>query len=177
MVSVAAEGASSVVGGNRQIFESFAKHSYATIKLNHKVLSLAQLDGEPSTWELTSTSAQDLQSKMYDIVVLAAPYHQTGISIVTSSPLHIPDQPYSHLHVTLVMTNATAPRSCYFNPTWACKDAAPTTVLSTFAPFEAGLSPEPRLNSLNYLRELDECKYAVKSASFPLLYDVIKEDR
>lgn len=168
MVSLAAEGAASVIGGNRLIFENFANRSQATVRLNEKVISLSQLDGHPATWEVTSIASDEIHSAIYDVVVLASPYHQSGISIISPAFVKaIPPQAYSHLHVTLVITNATAPQACFFNPHWACQDPAPTTVLSTFAPFEQGKSKvKPKINSLNYLREVAEGEYAVKRALF-----------
>ena len=164
MVSLAAEGAASVVGGNRLIFENFVNRSRATLRLNENVISLSQLDGHPSTWEVTSTTSDEIRSALYDVVVLASPYYQSGISIISPTFIKpIPPQAYSHLHVTLLVTNATSPQACFFNPHWSCKDPAPTTILSTFAPFEEGRSKiKPRINSLNYLRQVAEGEFAVK---------------
>lgn len=60
-------------------------------------------------------------SRVYDDVIIAAPFHQTGIKIKPSSWSFsktelepIPAQPYVHLHVTLLATTAEHPKPEYF---------------------------------------------------------------
>lgn len=116
IVSWASSGASSVVGGNWQIYDAFLNQSSAKVYLNTSVTTLRQVqETEPSNytqWELT-TDHGDLN--LYDAVIIAAPLHQTGIQMVDAAEVDFGEEvDYVDLHVTLVVTNATAPRLCYF---------------------------------------------------------------
>jgi prenylcysteine oxidase/farnesylcysteine lyase len=162
--SMASGEASSVKGGNWQVFEQFAKRSGAKVLLNTKVKSISRKERKA---EGQTDQANDVNSRRaarwtvetslgntesYDAVILAAPYHQTGISI--RSPAlsddaailaKVPLQPYVHLHVTLLSTKAPTPRPSYFG--WADdKTDVPTMVLTT--PAQNGQQPE--FNSLSY---------------------------
>lgn len=141
LVSIAAEGASSVKGGNRLIFEHMARARGAAVHLQQPVTSLKKLqtsvraDGAksgPVEWEVTSQHLITGQktSKTYDIVVVAAPWHRMKMQVSSAEAKRRAGAPvdYVDLHVTLVVTNATAPQACFFNPHWACRDAAPKTV-------------------------------------------------
>lgn len=136
LVSIAAEGASSVKGGNNQIFEQFVARSGAALHLEHQVTRIEKLEApsKESTraqWALTAVSESGKQkAETYDLLVVAAPWHQTDLQIVGSSAPALlgPPVEYVKLFVTIVITNATAPRACFFNPKWACNDAAPQTV-------------------------------------------------
>lgn len=83
-------------------------------------------------------------------MILAAPFHQSGIKVLNSpAPAHIPPQPYVSLHVAFVITNASAPLPSYFAP-------APATTISkaVFATFDTPSPSKPKFNSLNYLKQL-----------------------
>ena len=60
----------------------------------------------------------------------------------------IPEQPYVHLHVTLLSTSARTPNASYFGLSPGSK--APTTVLTTHDGVRARGAPEPEFNSLTY---------------------------
>lgn len=165
LVSLAATGAVSVRGGNRQIFEQFVARSGARLRLgeNAKVEELLKLDAgrgarrtgtkrtatphvaggesvDRARWVVKTASG--IGGGTYDVstqvlppllerllrrvrpvassgtepavdapcgkpqaVILAAPYHQTGIHFVNSlAPALIPKQPYVCLYVTFVIT-------------------------------------------------------------------------
>ncbi|GAA5901766.1 uncharacterized protein JCM6883_000388 [Sporobolomyces salmoneus] len=151
LVSLAANGAKSVVGGNRKIFEEFVGRSQAKLKLKTKVKEIVKLseEGEKrSKWVVRTETGQD--GGVYDAVILAAPFHQSSISIPHLSTSSIPPpQPYVSLHVTLVLTNASTPLSSYFS--LSPKSTVPNTIFSTFS---TSSSSKPRFNSLNYLKRL-----------------------
>ena len=107
----------------------------------HKVESLTQKSGK---WVLTTTSGE---SRTYDSVILAAPFHSTGITVTPPLRFPIPKQPYIHLHVTLLSTSSPTPNPVYF--TLPNDTASPTTVLTTNDGFANG-GPEPEFNSLTY---------------------------
>ncbi|GAA5964487.1 hypothetical protein JCM3765_006303 [Sporobolomyces pararoseus] len=151
LVSLAANGAVSVKGGNRQIFEQFVERSKAELRLNTRVNQVIKLDpereGGRSKWLVKTEQGQ---GGVYDAVILAAPYHQSSISFpqLSSSSLP-PSQPYVNLHVTIVLTNSTTPLSSYFSlPT---KATVPNSIFSTFT---TPSTSKPKFNSLNYLKSL-----------------------
>lgn len=176
MVSMAASGASSIKGGNRQIFEHFLANSNAKVHLGARVKSIERLrktssdeidsstpsDPTERPWlvryEDTETGRSSLQT--YDAIIYSSPLHPQTPSTVqppafvnSDIPTRVPVVPYVHLHVTLLVTNASNPRAEFFGKHGG--EIVSTTVLSTFEPFDTGKSKtRPRLNSLNYLRNL-----------------------
>lgn len=176
---MAANGASSIKGGNRQLFEHFAANSNARIHLNTRVMSIEKL-------ESTSTSAsngvidptarpwliryEDVDStrtslQLFDAIIYATPMHPTLSSyaspvqfINSNIPSQVPKVDYVHLYVTLLVTNATNPRPEFFSK--KKDEIVPNTILSTFEAFENGKSKiKPRINSLNYLRNLGKISH------------------
>lgn len=92
-----------------------------------------------SLWTVhTSTS-----SRTYKGVILAAPFHQTGINLSSDLAELIPPQPYVHLHVTWLTTRSESPKAEYFG---LAPDAqVPSTILTTSV---GGVKPE--FNSISY---------------------------
>lgn len=83
-------------------------------------------------------------------MILAAPFHQTGIKILNSRAASlIPPQAYVHLHVSFILTNVSSPSPSYFS-------LPPSTTISKaiFATIDTGSPARPAFNSLNYLRRL-----------------------
>ncbi|KAK3306008.1 uncharacterized protein B0T15DRAFT_485483 [Chaetomium strumarium] len=110
MVSLAAEGAVAVVGGNWQIFDGMAHRSGATIALNTTVVGLEKSQGSASshpqyTVSTTSGSAPGSTSAYpvaFDNVVIANPFQFSGISAAEGVLQSTIDQiPYVQLHVTI----------------------------------------------------------------------------
>ncbi|KAG0148773.1 hypothetical protein CROQUDRAFT_40720 [Cronartium quercuum f. sp. fusiforme G11] len=163
LVSLAGSNGVSVAGGNRQIFERFASESKATIHLEHRVTKISKIestDSESSRTQYTISyrdsrqAADDLShSGPFDAVIIAAPFHQTGIdgSELKSSSA-IPIQPYVHLHVTFVVTNATSPSGQFFG--LSDQESMPKTIYSTMMRNVLGKGQRPIFNSLSYLRNL-----------------------
>ncbi|TBU28194.1 FAD/NAD(P)-binding domain-containing protein [Dichomitus squalens] len=148
MCSLAPTGASSVKGGNWQIFEHFIAQSGARVFLNTTVKSVTKLSSKVP-WIIQTASSSE--GRLYRAVIIAAPYHQTGLKVTTGSSdlaATVPEQPYVHLHVTLLSTSARTPNASYFNlPPHA---EAPTTVLTTHDGVRLRGRPEPEFNSLTY---------------------------
>ncbi|EIN13462.1 FAD/NAD(P)-binding domain-containing protein, partial [Punctularia strigosozonata HHB-11173 SS5] len=106
--SLAATGASAVKGGNWKIFERFLAESKANVYLNTTIKSaesIQRADGG-SAWELKTSASDRLSTKEYDSVILAAPFHSTGIEFPRRMRDRVPKQPYVHLHVTLLTTTS-----------------------------------------------------------------------
>ena len=98
-------------------------------------------------WLVKTRDSED--ARPYRAVILAAPFHQTGIQF-TSDPhiATVPPQEYVHLHVTLVTTSSPSFNPSYFN--LAPGSAVPAMILTTRAGARQG-GPEPEFNSLSYL--------------------------
>ncbi|KAI9057361.1 hypothetical protein FKP32DRAFT_1746212 [Trametes sanguinea] len=144
LVSLAPNGASSVKGGNFQIFENFIANSTASVYLNTTVKSISHFS-PAGPWVVESTAFE--QPRLYRSVILAAPFHQTDINF-KASLAPVPEQPYIHLHVTLLSTSSPSPNASYFNLAKGSK--APTSVLTTYDGVRARGGPEPEFNSLTY---------------------------
>lgn len=196
MVSMAANGASSIQGGNRKLFEHFAANSDARVHLGTHVTSVERLRDTPSDgqssmpdpsrrpWLIRYEDVEDGRSALqtYDAVIYAAPMHPTlssyaqEVNFMNSDiPSRIPHLDYVHLYVTLVVTNATSTRPEFFGK--KAGEIMPNTILSTFESFEAGKSKvRPRINSLNYLRNLGSLSnetgngHVVKSECTPSVF-------
>ncbi|KIJ35920.1 hypothetical protein M422DRAFT_232724 [Sphaerobolus stellatus SS14] len=139
LVSEAVTGASSVAGGNFQIFHQFVQRSGARVHLNTEVKSLTKLSKQ---WLLTTSNGTPY---LFDSVILAAPFHLSNITTPHAFHTPIPPQPYIHLHVTLLTTSST-PKSSYFH---LKNTSAPVTVLTTSEGVTHG-GPNPEFNSLTY---------------------------
>ncbi|CDO76404.1 hypothetical protein BN946_scf184937.g18 [Trametes cinnabarina] len=144
LISLAPTGASSVKGGNFQIFEHFVANSTASVYLNTTVKSISHYS--PAGPWVVESSAFD-KPRLYRSVILAAPFHQTNINF-KASLAPVPQQPYVHLHVTLLSTASPAPNATYFNLAKGSK--APTSILTTYDGVRARGGPEPDFNSLSY---------------------------
>ncbi|KAK4249340.1 hypothetical protein C7999DRAFT_30228 [Corynascus novoguineensis] len=111
MVSMAAEGALAVIGGNWQIFHEMVQRSGATVALNTTVVAINNASSasprKPQyTVRITSGSTPSANPTThpvaFDNVILANPYQFSGISAgegVFHSP--IDEIPYVQLHVTI----------------------------------------------------------------------------
>jgi len=139
--SLAAGGGSSVKGGNWQIFEQFVERSGAQIFLKTEVAGIERHSDH--TW----TVVTDVESRDYDAVVIAAPYHNSHIALPADLSSLIPPQPYIHLHVTLLTTTEAAPNPVYFGYKPGSK--VPTTILTSLDGFRRG-GKTPEFNSLSY---------------------------
>ncbi|KAJ2933568.1 hypothetical protein H1R20_g3493, partial [Candolleomyces eurysporus] len=159
--SMAAENAAGVAGGNFQLFEQFLKRSKAEVFLNTPVTSIT-----PKGHQWIVKSARG--SHTYQAVVIAAPFHQTSITVPQSVADQIPPQPYVNLHVTLLSTNASSPSPSYFGLPEGSK--VPQMILTSRANARNG-GNEPEFNSLSYHGTTRPGEWAVKIFSKKPLSD------
>lgn len=114
-VSLAAGGASSVAGGNYQIFERMLKDSLADVRLQTEVTEIIP-GKEESSFRIVTNSSKSGKDEEFDQVFFAAPWHLSPIdkTVAKEFARKIPEQDYVHLHVTLLTTNAPWPSPAYF---------------------------------------------------------------
>ncbi|KAF8641081.1 hypothetical protein AX17_000725 [Amanita inopinata Kibby_2008] len=155
IVSMATSDAASVQGGNYKIFEEFIKRSDAKLLLNATVTSISPKSDSSYHWTVRSAHG----SADYQAIVLAAPFHSTGILLPNSISSQIPPQPYVSLHVTLLTTTSPTPDPTYF----ALPSNANTSrmILTTYEGARKG-GKAPEFNSLSYLGLVREGEWAVK---------------
>ena len=112
------------------------------------------------TWSPNSWTVKSSRGKTaYKAVILAAPFHSTGINLPSSLVEQIPEQPYVHLHVTLLSTTSAYPNPKYFG--LAPSSPAPRMILTTNqGKREGGIGPE--FNSLSYHGLVRDGEWAVK---------------
>ena len=144
-----------VAGGNFKIFEQFLSRSGANLKLKTTVclftptfFSLTKLLQVKSIFPalIPSRGWNVLSSKgleNYKAVILAAPFHQTGIITPPSISSKVPQQPYVHLHVTLVATPSRYPNATYFG--LPAGSPVPSYMITT-----AHGAGKPEFNSVSY---------------------------
>lgn len=120
LVSLAANNAQQIEGGNWQIFDRMAKHSRATLKMGTSVEAITKLpDGK---WSLEYGDARSI----FDKVIVATPLLLANIKF--SEAFSIPDVEYVDLFVTIFTSNEMLSPS-YFGKG---KDAKiPGTILTT----------------------------------------------
>ncbi|KDQ54837.1 hypothetical protein JAAARDRAFT_37950 [Jaapia argillacea MUCL 33604] len=138
--SMAASGASGIRDGNYLIFENFLNRSGADVFLKTPVRSISR-DGD--SWAVQI----DKGTVTYDSVIIAAPFHSTGISFPPSLSSQVPKQPYVRLHVTLLATTAPHPNPALFS--LPSHYRVPTTILTSAEGIRNG-GKAPEFNSLSY---------------------------
>ncbi|KAG6885530.1 hypothetical protein C0993_000526 [Termitomyces sp. T159_Od127] len=155
IVSLATDDARGIKGGNFQLFEQFLKRSGAHVHLNTQVSNISVSTSPSTQWTIKSS----LGEKNYKAVILAAPFHSTGIAIPPSLADSIPEQPYVHLHVTLLTTTSPKPNPTYFKQQSA--SILPEMTLTTYEGVRNG-KKEPEFMSLSYHGLVREGEWAVK---------------
>ncbi|KAL0950719.1 hypothetical protein HGRIS_007495 [Hohenbuehelia grisea] len=155
--SQATDGATSIRGGNFQIFEQFLQRSKANVQLNTKVASItARPFGSTNEWTVRTTSGR---SQQYKAVILAAPFHTSGIALSPLLAARIPPQPYVHLHVTMLVTNSSTFNKAYFG--LAPNASVPSLMLTSAEGIRRG-RPGPEFNSISYHGLVRPGEWAVK---------------
>jgi prenylcysteine oxidase / farnesylcysteine lyase len=149
LVSMAANGAKQIKGGNYQIFEHFLHRSRAFLHLETEVLGIGRKADKK--WTLTTKSHQNTAksspiTRDFDAVILAAPFDKLGITL-PSNTQPITPTPYVHLHVTLLTTKSPAPNPSYFRLEKGSD--VPTMILTSAQGSREG-KPAPEFNSLSY---------------------------
>jgi prenylcysteine oxidase/farnesylcysteine lyase len=98
LISMAAEDATSVKGGNYKIFEKWIDYSNATLQLNTRVESIEKTSR--GTWEVGYNDTVE----EFDQVVIATPWTFANL---TGLGLKVEPVEYRELHVTYVQTNVS----------------------------------------------------------------------
>lgn len=156
LVSLSANSALQVEGGNWQIFEKLAKQSKATLKLATDVTSATKLpDGK---WSLQYAN----ESAVFDKVIIASPFKSANISFADDYP--IPEIEYVDLFVTIFTSNEK------LSPAYFGKDESteiPGTILTTVY-----LSDTPNLKffTISILEYLEDTKDYVYKIFSPKLF-------
>jgi len=140
--SMATEKAVSIEGGNFQIFEQFLLRSKANLFLRSAVHSIKRNPEVPSWIVRTNRGSEN-----YKAVIIAAPFHSTGITFPSAVSSQIPKQPYVRLHVTLLTTTSPQPNPEYFSLSSSSK--VPSMILTTYEGVRKG-GKEPEFNSISY---------------------------
>lgn len=128
MVCMATDGAMSVEGGNWQIFEHMLQTSRANIMLDTAVKNLgAGQDGKLLIGSAQGNQAGVAHSEV-DAIIIAAPFHQTGISIKLEN-ITLPEKiAYVALHVTLFTSPCQLSKEAFNIPV---DQQVPLTILTT----------------------------------------------
>lgn len=155
--SMAADKATAIKGGNYQLFEKFLEHSNATVHLNTTVESILPFAESSKYWNVKTSSGQ---TTVYTAVILAAPFQYSSITLPQSIAASIPEQPYVHLHVTLLTTTSPTANPEYFGLAPNSKPAR--MMLTTNNGVRAGNANAPEFNSLSYHGPARDGEWVVK---------------
>lgn len=160
LVSLAAAGAVSVVGGNWNIFKNFIAESQATLKLNTTAKSLKKVDNQ---WKLKFVENGESATKVFDHVIIAAPFKQTNIKGLDEKiTAKIPEVNYTNLHVTLFSSKFRL-AGTYFNETEIAPSVITTPTLNGTIPFNT-------VSIVDYVAETGDFIYKIFS------FDTIEDE-
>ncbi len=129
-----------------------------------QVTSITSKASSSQPWTVQSNQG----SKNYKAVILAAPFHSTGISLSPALASQIPEQPYVNLHVTLLTTKSPSIDAAYLGlpPT----EKLPSMILTTYDNARKG-GKEPEFNSLSYHGKVSDDEWGVKIFSKEIISD------
>ncbi|QSZ28590.1 hypothetical protein DSL72_003089 [Monilinia vaccinii-corymbosi] len=133
MVCMAIEGAMQIQGGNWQIFDGMIQSSNSTVRLNHTITEISQVqDQQKYNVKTVTTDAIGVthtSEEPFDSIIIAAPLQYSNIKIAPGLLQHTPDEiPYVTLHVTL-FTSPYGLDPAYFN--LGPNEKVPTAILTT----------------------------------------------
>lgn len=175
LVSMAADGAMSVSGGNWRIFQEMIRHSKATTLLKAPVTSVSHRnDGQYEVqWH---GSGAEVSAARYDEVILAAPFHQSKITFEPPLERTPDDIPYIQLHVTL-FTSKTRISGAFFGVS-----SPPEIILTTLPPTHLDGGDDIPFKSISLLRTLrnprtgtQEYLYKIFSTTqYPSEHDILR---
>ncbi|KAK7540476.1 Prenylcysteine lyase-domain-containing protein [Phyllosticta citribraziliensis] len=133
MVCMATDGAKSVPGGNWRIFSSFLSATpNLSTRLNTAVSALTKESDSTYTVIPKTASGQTLAPEHYDTVILAAPYHQSNVTLTPPPHTEPADLAFVTLHVTLLASpHRLSPSFFALN---ADDGPVPSVVLTTLPP-------------------------------------------
>ncbi|WFD30991.1 hypothetical protein MSPP1_002019 [Malassezia sp. CBS 17886] len=133
-VALGARGATSVRGGNAQLFEAMVNASGATVHFGAagevtglmKLVSYATQPCEGARW---SVGTRDGYGRRYDAVLVAAPWQDSRI-VLLNTDRTLPAYAFQRLHVVVIATDAPHPSAAYFGHD-ASYEYVPRTILTT----------------------------------------------
>ncbi|RUS34799.1 Prenylcysteine lyase-domain-containing protein [Jimgerdemannia flammicorona] len=107
LVSMAANGAKSVKGGNWQIFQKFIEESGAKLRLETRVVGIKKLVDKKTGTTVYEVESEGGEKEMFDAVIVAAPVHNANINfnnVPSSAASALLDNPpaFETIHVTFV---------------------------------------------------------------------------
>ncbi|KAK4948219.1 hypothetical protein LTR66_014131 [Elasticomyces elasticus] len=139
LVSMSAEGAMAVQGGNWQIFQHMLERWGATVKLNTTVVDVTVLGtGRVDVYAVSTDEQETTTPATFDTVIIAAPSfnNKVGIEPKTTVASYNTTE-YVPLHVTL-FTSPYRPSLAYFTSGRSQSDSdVPDSVLTTLPDFLA----------------------------------------
>ncbi|KAG9063958.1 hypothetical protein KI688_004072 [Linnemannia hyalina] len=152
LVTMAANDAQQIEGGNFQIFEGMVAKSGAEVRLGTKIARVRRLEpryeGEEPQFEVTTSTGQ---KQIFDYIVLAAPIESTNIHFDISLPPQ-PKVDYRTIHATFVRGHVNP--SYFYTSTSPARSSTPSTkdfpthILSTNSRAEfTSLSIQARLSN------------------------------
>ncbi|KAG0278383.1 hypothetical protein BGZ95_004132 [Linnemannia exigua] len=152
LVTMAADDAQQIEGGNFQIFEGMVAKSGAEVRLETKIARVRRLEpqvaGDEPQFEVTTTTGQ---KQIFDYIVLAAPIESTNIDFDISLP-PLPKVDYRTIHATFVRGHINP--SYFYTPSSPVRSSQPsanqlpTHILSTKSRSEfTSLSIQARLST------------------------------
>ncbi|KAK5102014.1 hypothetical protein LTS08_004474 [Lithohypha guttulata] len=133
MVCMSTEGGMSVEGGNWRIFDRMVKEAEAGIHLGAKVHRVETLPNGKSTISYNKSNAHQIDESGFDVVVLAAPYNSSWLTLSPSPSWKPGKVDYVSLHVTL-FTSPFRPDPAFFGLKSDQDHLVPDTIFTTLPP-------------------------------------------
>ncbi|POS84507.1 hypothetical protein EPUL_003868 [Erysiphe pulchra] len=137
LVSMAVEGAISIIGGNHKIFQEMIKTSNSSVFLNTSVKNISTSNFEKGykiSWleNVKKSNESNILSELFDSVVLTTPIQFSNISLNDVTLKRKPKQiSYLPVHVTL-FTSPHSLNPAYFNI--PLSKSVPATIITTSQP-------------------------------------------
>lgn len=177
--SLSATRGYSVRGGNSLIFEHLLNKSGASVRMGLAgevtgLMKMRQSSSDtngsiPCQWWV---GTRDGHGEVYDAVIIATPWHHTGITLLGSHKT-VPTYETQRVHIALMVTDQASFNASYFGR-HNKHDTVPHTILTTS--MDEGRGPEvrgrdsPQFLSAAYVRHMRQVR--VQGQEWPHLYVV-----
>ncbi|KAK9451661.1 Prenylcysteine lyase-domain-containing protein [Limtongia smithiae] len=155
LVVLSAEHGYNIEGGNWRIFDSMLKKSEAVVLLDTTVTKVGKCPEESGKkWMIARSASDGDVVEYFDQVIIAAPYHQTGLGSLSSEISEPAEVPYMKLYVTLVASTKRLGGK-YFGLDESTD--VPTMILTTL-PAKGESHMPPIFNSISIVKYIPERK-------------------
>lgn len=158
MVSMAANGATGILGGNAQLFALMIQESKAELRQGSSgdVTGIMKITTETPMGITTQwrVGTRDGHEEVFDKVLIATPWHDSKITLLNTDKT-VPSYTFQQLFVTLLVTDAPQPNPEYFGYE-ASFERVPRTIVT--APPQEGAS-QPDFLTLSYVQSLEKPFY------------------